>query len=184
MNKPVFVMTEDDFLFQKIYLILLGENMRAFRGRAHESPDSIALIDIDTVQDMPRGAIRMSRHSDCELSLPFREEELLCAVLEDSEASAPLTLGNRCVYLHQREIKLTEVEYSLLAMLYSRGGFVSREELLRSVWGEGADGSVLNVYVHYLREKLEFLGEKIIISSRGQGYKIDEKFLPGGGVRC
>jgi DNA-binding response OmpR family regulator len=35
---------------------------------------------------------------------------------------------------------------------------------------------VLNVYVHYLREKLED-GKKIIISSRKLGYKIDERYL-------
>ena len=32
------------------------------------------------------------------------------------------------------------------------------------------------MYVHYLREKLE-RGEKIIISSRNHGYKIDAKYL-------
>ena len=48
----------------------------------------------------------------------------------------------------------------------------------------GADEGVLNVYVHYLREKLERGGEKIIISSRGLGYKIDEKYLQTGGTVC
>ena len=121
----------------------------------------------------------MSRTENCELSLPFTEGRLLRAVSTDATA-APITLTNRCAYLHGKEIKLTEVEYSLLSLLLSRGGFVSREELIRAVWGEGADGGVLNVYVHYLREKLEFFGEKIIISSRGLGYKIDEKYLAGG----
>ena len=38
----------------------------------------------------------------------------------------------------------------------------------------------MNVYIHYLREKLEADGEKIILSSRSHGYKIDEKYLTEG----
>ena len=40
-----------------------------------------------------------------------------------------------------------------------------------------ADEKTVNVYIHYLREKLESGGEKIIISSRNMGYKIDSKYL-------
>ena len=52
-----------------------------------------------------------------------------------------------------------------------------REEILSTVWGGEADSGVINVYIHYLREKLEVCGEKIILSSRKCGYKIDEKYL-------
>lgn len=184
MNKTVFVMTKDDFLFQKIRLILLEENTLAVRTESPEGCVGAILADIDTLPDVPLGAVRMSKSSECELSVPFTDEQLIVAVSNGAQEIAPLTLGDRCAYLDEREIKLTEQEFALLSTLCSRGGFVSREELLRSVWGEGADGGVLNVYVHYLREKLEFRGEKIIISSRGQGYKIAEKFLSGGGTKC
>ena len=56
------------------------------------------------------------------------------------------------------------------------GEFVSREEILHSVWSGDADPGIINVYVHYLREKLED-GEKIIVSSRKNGYKIDGRYL-------
>jgi DNA-binding response OmpR family regulator len=42
--------------------------------------------------------------------------------------------------------------------------------------GDKGEG-LINVYVHYLREKLEVGGEKIINSSRKNGYAIDEKFI-------
>ena len=64
-----------------------------------------------------------------------------------------------------------------MAIRAGGGEFVSRDELSRAVWGEGADGGILNVYIHYLREKLESKGEKVIISSRRGGYKIDGKYL-------
>ena len=77
-----------------------------------------------------------------------------------------------------RKIKLTELEYGLLSILMSKKGqSFGKEELLGRLWGEGVDLGVVNVYVHYLREKLEAGGEKVIISSRGAGYKINEKYL-------
>ena len=48
---------------------------------------------------------------------------------------------------------------------------------MRDVWGDECEGGVLNVYIHYLREKLETEGEKIIFSTRKMGYKIDKKYL-------
>ena len=184
MNKTVFVMTKDDFLFQKIRLILLEENVAAVRTNSPEGSAGVVLADIDTMPSAPNGAVRMSRSSKCELSIPFTDDRLRLAVLDGSRTLAPLTLGDRCAYLDGKEIRLTEQEFALLSLLCSHGGFVSREELILSVWGKGADGGVLNVYIHYLREKLEFRGEKIIISSRGQGYKIEEKFLLKGGAQC
>ena len=83
----------------------------------------------------------------------------------------------RCAYLFGEEIRLTEVEYKLLGKLLSTcPEFVSREELLATVWGGECDTGVVNVYIYYLRQKLEKSGNKVIISSRSYGYKIDEKY--------
>jgi DNA-binding response OmpR family regulator len=76
------------------------------------------------------------------------------------------------------ETKLTEAEFALLEVLVECGGeFIKREELLSRVWGDNADPGVVTVYIHYLREKLEKNGEKVIISSRKNGYKISERFV-------
>ena len=61
-----------------------------------------------------------------------------------------------------------------------RGEYVSREELLSRIWQNKTDKGILNVYIHYLREKLEKGGERIIISSRNLGYKINEVFISEG----
>ncbi len=180
MAKKVYVHTGDSFLFQKIYLSLLSEGIVAVRTDGTEPAAELLLIDVDTTEQRKDGAILMSRFEGSDLSIPFTPELLLKAVSGEKRSTALLTLGEKCAYLRDREIRLTDVEYSLLSLLIKRGGFVPREELLHSVWGEAADGGVLNVYVHYLREKLECLGEKIIIASRGQGYKVDEKYLVGG----
>ena len=178
MKRKIGVITSDDYLYQKIYLMLLDNPaLSAVRGAV--GADFI-LRERGQDAESPLPAYIMSREGGADLKIPFTEEELL-ALFSDAKDSPEMILGDRVVFLHDKEIKLTEVEFSLLSLLYSRRDYVSREELIRSIWGEGADGGVLNVYVHYLREKLEFEGEKIILSSRKQGYRIDEKYLGEGG---
>ena len=113
------------------------------------------------------------------LTVPFTYEALYSALEGENTKSPELTLGERCAYLRGEKIPLTEVEYALLRMLYEkRGEFVSREELRLGVWDEETDSGVVNVYIYYLRQKLE-RGEKIINTSRKLGYKIDERYIGG-----
>lgn len=231
MNR-VLVVTEDNFLFRKISLILAGEyliervSVRDLKRVGNFK--SAILYDIDSyplqllselgilsdrdvegilsdefdsplntsVAEERNGAeagayslspsriITVGRYEG-RLLRPFSEERLKGAVeIAGGNLSVPtLTLGERCAYIRDKKISLTEVEFNLLNCLVSKGGeFVTREQILSTVWGEGVDGGVVNVYVHYLREKLEFFGEKIIISSRKSGYKIREDYLRGGGT--
>ena len=53
-----------------------------------------------------------------------------------------------------------------------------RERILQAVWGYdfGGDGSVLDVYVGYLRAKTELGGEpRLIHTVRGVGYVLREQ---------
>ena len=75
----------------------------------------------------------------------------------------------------QRELPLTAREYALLLVLVERRGeTVSREAILEEVWGqseEQGNGNVIEVYVRYLRRKLEEKGERRLIHTvRGMGY--------------
>lgn len=74
-------------------------------------------------------------------------------------------------------VELTAREFQLLVALADRlGDAVTRGELLASVWGPRFDGepNVLEVYVGYLRAKLEQLGarELSIATVRGVGYRL------------
>jgi two-component system, OmpR family, response regulator MprA len=81
-----------------------------------------------------------------------------------------------------RLIALTAREYQLLMVLVQHEGEVlSRERLLREAWGEHqeAASNVVEVYVRYLRQKLEGEGEpRLIHTLRGRGYCLCERQPP------
>jgi two-component system response regulator MprA len=78
----------------------------------------------------------------------------------------------------QRLVPLTAREYALLLLLIEHSGQVlSRDQILRQVWHDqqGAASNVIEVYVRYLRQKLEEQGEKRLIHTvRGQGYCLSD----------
>jgi DNA-binding response OmpR family regulator len=79
----------------------------------------------------------------------------------------------------QRTVALTAREYQLLLLLLERRGtVVSREQILRQVWDDrqATNSNVIEVYVRYLRQKLEEGGERRLIHTvRGQGYCLSER---------
>ena len=80
---------------------------------------------------------------------------------------------NRTVRRGDRVVALTAREFMLLQVLLRRRGQVlSRELLLQEVWqGERSSSNVVEVYVRYLRQKLEAGGERRLLHTvRGRGY--------------
>lgn len=72
-------------------------------------------------------------------------------------------------------LDLTRREYDLLCyFLRNQGRVVTREQILERVWGYDAEVSdgVLDVYISYLRRKLETFGPRIIHTVRGFGYAL------------
>ena len=177
MKKTVRILTSDKYLYQKIFL-LLSDNYDI----VDSDKSDITLIDTDT-QRLSEGAgiITMSRTGKAQLTVPFRPSSLLSVLGGNEGGERYISLNGRNANLSGRIIRLTEVEAALLYLLIeAEGRLVSKEELLLGVWDEKTDSGVVNVYVHYLREKLEIDGEKVIISARGKGYRINEKFAVRG----
>ncbi|MCZ4567416.1 response regulator transcription factor [Rhodococcus erythropolis] len=88
----------------------------------------------------------------------------------------PLTVdlrGHRA-HIDGRRIELTKREFDLLSVLTEHAGVVlSRAQLLRLVWGYdfAADTNVVDVFVTYLRKKLEVDGApRVIHTVRGVGF--------------
>jgi DNA-binding response OmpR family regulator len=131
----------------------------------------------DTVVGLDLGA-------DDYVTKPFRFEELLARIRaalrrggapEDRELRAGevvLDLRTRRARVAEREIVLSAREFSLAEVFFRNPGQVlSREQLLSLVWGYDRDpgSNVVDVYVGYLRRKL---GEELIATARGMGYRL------------
>ncbi|NKE57924.1 response regulator transcription factor [Lentzea sp. PSKA42] len=96
-------------------------------------------------------------------------------------ARRKLTLGNLVIDRGLREVSwagqdvsLSPREYAVLDVLASRAGsVVTKDELLRAVWGDeqAATRNAVEVYVGYLRRKLEAVGGgEVVRTIRGHGY--------------
>lgn len=76
------------------------------------------------------------------------------------------------------EISLTSTEYRLLLMLVkNQRRVLSRMDILEEVWGIGFDmgTNVVDVYVNYLRKKMEkYGGSRLIQTVIGMGYVLKE----------
>jgi DNA-binding response OmpR family regulator len=91
-----------------------------------------------------------------------------------------LSLNRRTREVHrgQRSIELTAKEFDLLQYLMSHPRQVfTREQILENIWGYDflGDSNIIEVYVRYLRLKLENDSEKRLIhTARGVGYSLRE----------
>ncbi|MGF1489915.1 MAG: response regulator transcription factor NblR [Prochloraceae cyanobacterium] len=85
-----------------------------------------------------------------------------------------LNLATRRVTRQDRSIDLTMKEFELLKYLMSHPQeVVTREQILENVWGYDFRGesNVIEVYIRYLRLKIESEGQKRLIQTvRGIGY--------------
>ena len=89
-----------------------------------------------------------------------------------------LDFTGRRVFCHGRSIELTVKEFELLKFLMEHPREVlSREQILENVWGYNflGESNVIEVYIRYLRLKIEREGEKRLIQTvRGIGYVLRE----------
>jgi two-component system alkaline phosphatase synthesis response regulator PhoP len=79
------------------------------------------------------------------------------------------------VIFHGKELNLPKKEFELLALLMSKPGRVfTREIILNTIWGNDVvvGDRTIDVHIRKLREKL---GDKIIKTVKGVGYKFEPK---------
>ena len=177
MKKRIGVITADTVLYNKIRLLLREiASVSLIDASAHGDGYDLIFADARVLPRPDFDAVLIGDGGD--MPLFFRHEDLLAAVSESRAGKEVIILASdgQTAHLGQTSVKLTEQEYKLLSALAARDGFVTKRELLHTVWGEGYDEGVVNVYVYYLRKKLEKDGKRVIISSRNEGYKINEAY--------
>ena len=121
---------------------------------------------------------------------PFSFEELAARVrmiTRDSKGNSTnvFTVGDLTVDVKSREVKrggikidLSAREYSILeALIRNAGTVMTREKIESSVWNYDYEGgtNVIDVYIRYLRKKIDDGFEKKLIHTvRGAGYILKE----------
>ncbi|WP_239739481.1 response regulator transcription factor [Mammaliicoccus sp. P-M59] len=176
-------------------LILLDVMIPELNGlevlrRVREQNQDVKIIMLtarDAVMDKVSG---LDSGANDYMTKPFEIEELLARIRvhlkekstlkvqnEDDNASTYryLTIykSRREVYIDKEPINLTQKEYDLLIyFLDNKNQVLTREQIIEAVWGYDyyGDTNVIDVYVRYLRKKLDIDTESIITSVRGIGY--------------
>jgi DNA-binding response OmpR family regulator len=139
--------------------------------------------ELDRVRGLRGGA-------DDYVTKPFGRQELLARVEALLRRAGPRTevaetyrdalidvdFLQRTVRIRGRELRLTPLEFRLLAAFAGHPGqLLSREQLLELAWGDPAEraGHEVKIYVGYLRRKLEEAAEagEAIETVRGFGYR-------------
>jgi two-component system response regulator MprA len=161
------------------------EVCRRVRERGDRTP-VLMLTARDAVTDRVEG---LDAGADDYLVKPFALDELLArlrALLRRSTATPSegvLKFGDLVLDLQtmevrraQRELQLTRTEFRLLELfMRSPRVVLTRSRIFEEVWGYdfGASSNALEVYVSYLRRKLEAEGEsRLIHTVRGVGYTL------------
>jgi two-component system, OmpR family, response regulator MprA len=162
---------------------------RALRADPSVDPMVLMLTARDATVDRVTG---LDAGADDYLVKPFAQEELLArirALLRRKPAPAdPSTLVFRDISLDpttrdarrgSRPLPLTPLEFDLLHhfLRHPRQVF-HRQQLLDAVWGGGsaATSNVVDVYVGYLRTKLEAAREpRVLHTIRGVGYVLRDQ---------
>lgn len=156
--------------------------------------EHIPIIVISVKGNEASKAIALRMGADDYISKPFSMEVLqrrLNAYLynnNDSQspetvfASGPLTIFflQHCVQVNGQEVRLTPIEYQILAMLVqNRGKLITSEALLRKIWPNEQASSMLPLHekeviisIHNLRRKIERPAQcQFIITHHHMGYR-------------
>jgi DNA-binding response OmpR family regulator len=157
--------------------------LKNLRQRGEQMP-IIILTARDDIRDKVAG---LEGGANDYVTKPFIFQELLARIrlrLRENQVAPVteeqiLTLGKISLNLHthqvtvgDRSVELATREFTLLETLMKNPGLaMSREQLLKEVWGYDYDPgtNIVDVYVGYLRKKM---GNRAIETVRGVGYRL------------
>ncbi|MEO1592120.1 MAG: response regulator transcription factor [Cyanobacteria bacterium J06632_22] len=172
-------------------LVLLDWMMPGLSGvevcrRLRSTGAKMPIVMMTAKDDVADRVAGLDAGADDYVIKPFSIEELLARVRAHLRRNDPqdaemlqfdtLTLNRKTreVFRGDRGIELTAKEFDLLDYLIAHPRQVlTRDQILEEVWGYDfmGDSNIIEVYIRYLRLKLEAEGEQRLIQTvRGVGY--------------
>ncbi len=161
--------------------------LRAIRDAGKTTP-VLFLTARDAVSDRVKG---LDSGANDYLIKPFSFDELLARIRAMTRTSfgaadnlltvADITLDTKTQVVRRagREVTLSAKEYALLEyLMHNQGMILSREKIENHIWNLDYEGgtNVVDVYISYLRKKLDEGREKKLIQTvRGRGYMLKEE---------
>ncbi|MCT2343566.1 response regulator transcription factor [Bacillales bacterium AN1005] len=156
VNVPVILLTARDSIPDKVTGLDLGAN--DYMTKPFQIEELLARI---------RASLRISK-------MQMKQEQEKILQVDDLQ----VFVKSYSVKRANIDIDLTPREFELLLYLMENKNIVlSREQILNHVWGYDfmADTNVVDVYIRYLRKKIDYEFEKQLIQTiRGIGYVIKD----------
>lgn len=179
--------------YEKFDLVLLDVMMPVMNGievcrRAREF-SNIPIIIVSAKGEISDKVIGLDLGANDYLTKPFANEELLARIRATLRSDKTKTaeeklicneieidMKNYEVHVKGQKVELAKKEFELLEYMVRNSGIVlERDKILGDLWGFEYIGNdnILNVYIKYLRDKIEKPFDiKVIHTVRGFGFTI------------
>jgi DNA-binding response OmpR family regulator len=170
-------------------LMLPGRSGLEVLERLREAKPALPVIVLTALTEVEQRVTGLDAGAADYIVKPFSLSELAARIraqlrVASQAPQTTLSVGGIEVNLITREVRrdgdlvrLSTTEFELLSYLMrNRGHVLSREQILRAVWGYEYDPgtNVVDVYVGYLRRKLRAEeGAAPIVTIRSVGYRFD-----------
>jgi DNA-binding response OmpR family regulator len=188
---------EDGLLFlgsEPVDLVLLdillpGKDGHQVLAEIRRARSDLPVIMLTARDDLGSKVSALDGGADDYITKPFAFEELFARVRAltrraDQKQASSLELGNlridmvaHRVWRGNQQIELSRREFALLQYFArNQGRLLSRQQILSAVWeyDYDAESNVVDVYVRYLRRKLDEPGARSLFTTvRGSGYRFD-----------
>jgi two-component system response regulator MprA len=151
----------------------------------------VPIIMLTAKESVPDRVTGLNAGADDYMVKPFAFDELLARIRAQFRRTRPLAFevlhfsglamdtATREVLRGNRKLELTTKEYDLLELFLRHPRQVlTREVIYDRIWGYdfGGESNIIEVYVRYLRQKMEADGESRLIQTvRGVGYALREE---------
>ncbi len=149
---------------------------------------SLPIIVLSNRSDEDAKVAALDLGADDYVTKPVRSRELLARIRASlrrrnilERGSSEFQLGDlkidflsRAVTLAGQEVKLSQKEYALLALLAKNAGKVlTHAHILKQIWGDQTDPQYIRIYIRAIRQKLRETPETpfYIATEQGVGYR-------------